>query len=711
MNPLFVIKMQKVAIIGGAGFIGSFLHKELSAKGFIVTAYDTIPSFPHIVQNRGRDIPVEELHKHDAVIYLGGLTGRPACNAVSEDKVIEENVEDVFEVGRKMLRNQCLIYASTATLLEGSLSTPVKEDWEIDPEKLDKYARSMYLREVKMKQLNVPTVGLRFGTVTGISPKQRYDLAVAMTRSAYLYNKIPMSHPKCRRAILWNRDLLKGVEAVLNGGIPSDHEVFHLASFNASVLEMAEKISEMTMIPIEQGEDAGDIGFSLDTSKIQERYGVTFEGTKDKLIRELIENIGHLCTSNISIEKECRVCKSKNTYAVLDMGFQPLANNYVNTPQHQDEYPLCLLRCKDCNHTQLNFTVKPEVMFRNYQYNSGTSRTLREYFARLVQKISTDMGKDVGVVLELACNDGSQLDEFKKLGWETWGVDPAVNIVDVGKKQGHNILTGFWGVDSFEFPTPDVIVAQNVLAHVPDPIRFLQACADAMNDDTYLYIQTSQCNMYRNGEFDTIYHEHLSFFTIASMMRATETCGLRITEVTKQPIHGTSYLFQIRKNTVAKDHSMQVISAYEEEKYIGMYTDAFYDGYQTQVQHVKSWVLNAIDMFVNKGIPIVGYGAAAKGMTLLNFFDIKNIEYIVDDATMKHGKYTPGKNIIITPPEKMGEDTRQEVCVMVLAWNFFDEISSKIQNLRSSSTTYMICPFPKQTIYVSDDQGVREYIM
>lgn len=702
--------MQKVAIIGGAGFIGSFLQKELQTSGYLVTAYDIVQSFSHIEVRRGRDIPAEELHQHDAVIYLGGLTGRPACNVVSEDVVYDENVTDVYEVGRKMLPTQCLIYASTATLLEGSLSTPVQEDWLIDPAKLDKYARSMYLRELKMKELDIPTVGLRFGTVTGISPKQRYDLAVAMTRSAYLYNKIPMSHPKCRRAILWNRDLLRGVQAVLAGGVPSGHEVYHLASFNASVLEMAEKISEMTMIPIEQGDDAGDIGFSLDTSKICQRYGVMFEGTKDVLIRELIENIGHLCTSTVTVDKQCRVCKNKNTYPVLDMGFQPLANNYINVPHRQDEYPLCLIRCKECNHTQLNFTVKPEVMFRNYQYNSGTSKTLRDYFASLVTKIKTDMGKDMGVVMELACNDGSQLDEFKKEGWETWGVDPAVNLVEVGKKQGHNILTGFWGVDKFEFPAPDVIVAQNVLAHVPDPIRFLQACADAMKDHTYLYIQTSQCNMYRNGEFDTIYHEHLSFFTIASMMRATEACGLRITEVTKQPIHGTSYLFQIRRNTVAKDHSMQVISAFEEEKYIGMYTDAFYEGYQAQVQNVKKWVMSTIDGFVGKNIPIVGYGAAAKGMTLLNFFDIKNIEYIADDASMKHGKYTPGKNILITPPERLSEDER-DICVMVLAWNFFDEISSKIQKLRPSQTTYMVCPFPTQRVYVSDSEGVREYIM
>lgn len=701
--------VSRIAIIGGAGYIGSFLYQELSKAGFLVTAYDIIKPFDHIMQCRGKDISEEEIQTYDVVIYLAGLSGRASCNGVSTEHVFQENIEDIMTLGGKMKDSQVLVYASSASLLEGSCATPAKEDYIVMEELLDSYASSMHLREQHIKGLHVPTIGLRFGTVIGISPRQRRDLVhVAMLRSAYLYNKITVHHPQCRRAILWMRDLLKAILAILLEDHHEGHQVYHLASFNTSIAEIADAVSTATVIPIELGDDAGLFGFSLDTSAIREKYKVSFSGTQDVIVKELIENIGHLCMDDITVDKQCRVCKGDNTYTILDMVSQPLANNYVNIPQRQDEYPLCLIRCKDCNHTQLNFTVKPEVMFRNYQYNSGTSLTLRNYFATLAQKIKTDTGYENARVLELACNDGSQLDEFKKIGWETWGVDPAENIVQEGRKMGHTILSGFWGVDEFDIPTPHAIVAQNVLAHVPDPIRFLKHCERVMQDHTYLYIQTSQCNMYRNGEFDTIYHEHLSFFTIASMMRAAEECGLSITEVTKQPIHGTSYLFQMRKRTAIPDHSVQAVSALGEERAVGLYTDEFYKEYQQRVMGVKTWVLSTLSSFAKRGVPIVGYGAAAKGMTLLNFFDITNIEYIADDAPMKHGKYTPGKNFLICPPTTLQKDKR-ELCIVVFAWNFFEEISSKITWIREGLVTYLVKPFPEQEVFILDSDGLRPY--
>lgn len=695
---------MKLAIIGGGGYIGSFLHKELSTQ-YDVRVFDIVPTFSHVHQVRGADIATEVLQTFDVVIYLAGLSGRASCLQVSEKEVFEENIEDLLTLGRRLLPSQRLIYASSASLLEGSHDTPAQESYPIQETLLDPYARSMHQREQHVKTLSVPTVGLRFGTVIGVSPKQRHDLVhIAMVRSAYLQNIIRVQHPRCCRAILWMQDLLQAVSALLrNPSSWTGHKVYHLASFNATIRSIAEAVSVHTNIPLELGEDGGIFGFSLDTTAFETDFAFTFHGTQERVLQELTENIGHLCMDDkevsSQITQECRVCKGAHTHVILDMGKQPLANNYVQLPFRQDEYPLCLIRCKDCQHTQLNFTVRPEVMFRNYQYNSGTSRTLREYFATLATKILTDTQQEKGIVLELACNDGSQLDEFRKMGWETYGVDPAENLVQRGREMGHAIFSGFWGVDEFpEIPVPDVIVAQNVLAHVPDPIRFLRHCSRVMNDHTYLYIQTSQCNMYRNGEFDTIYHEHLSFFTIASMMKAAEMCGLSITEVTKQPIHGTSYLFQMRKQTVVPHHLPSVMEARQEEAEVGLYSDAFYDTYRERVMHIKQWVCSKLAEFAQQGIPWVGYGAAAKGMTLLNFFDVHGMEYIVDDATMKHHKYTPGKNIIILPPTRLQEDKRTLV-VVVFAWNFMEEILQKVKSLREGTKTYILQPFPNQCVF------------
>jgi SAM-dependent methyltransferase len=507
---------------------------------------------------------------------------------------------------------------------------------------------------------------------------------------------ITVQNPVCSRAILWIEDLYRAFETIIQNRPSIGHHIYHVASFNDTVEGVAKAVSAHTDIGITiDSTDETNGGFSLDTARFEKDFSFEFKGTNDIIIEQLIENISSLCCDNQSLTLNCRVCKSDNTVTILDMGTQPLANNYVHCPSVQAEYPLCLIRCPECFHTQLNYVVKPEVMFRNYQYNSGTSSTLCKYFEYLADKIIVDTKIEKGIVIELACNDGSQLDYFKAKGWQTYGVDPAENIIKIGREKGHQIYSGFWGKDEFsEIPTADVILAQNVLAHVPDPIAFLAHCSKTMGTHTFLYIQTSQCNMYVNGEFDTIYHEHLSFFTIASMMKAASSCGLSIMDVSKQPIHGTSYLFKMR---IGNDHSPSVYEMMNQEKSIGLYSDIFYESYRNRVEEIKQWVGTTLKGFVDKNITVIGYGAAAKGMTMLNYFDITNVEYIIDDATMKHNKYTPGKNILILPPSILSLEERP-LAVFVFAWNFIEEITNKIKSYRNGKPTFIIQSFPFQTV-------------
>jgi 2-polyprenyl-3-methyl-5-hydroxy-6-metoxy-1,4-benzoquinol methylase len=386
---------------------------------------------------------------------------------------------------------------------------------------------------------------------------------------------------------------------------------------------------------------------------------------------------------------------------VLDLGKQPLANNFVSEPCEQPTYPLILSRCKECFHTQQDFTVPPEQMFSTYQYISGTSKTLCRYFSWLSEHIIKEypITNRKRIVMELACNDGSQLDEFKKRGWDTIGVDPAKNIGEIAKSKGHDIHVAFWGSEKVSINTlPDVIIAQNVLAHVPDPVLFMKACHNYMANHSSLYIQTSQCNMYENGEFDTIYHEHLSFFTVSSMRRLAKETGLIITHVEKTPIHGTSYLFTLKRNDA--DEYLQIDSTVEELiKYeTPFYQDSFFNTYKQRIYNVQKWVQQISKEFIEKNYTLIAFGAAAKGMTLLNFFSINQyITYIVDDAYMKQGKYTPNSNIIIRHPSVLKDDTRK-IAVIILAWNFMDEISLKISEWRKNKNTVLIIPYPQQII-------------
>lgn len=684
---------MRICIIGGSGYIGSYLTSKLSLDNTV----DVFDIKSTVVNLKGGDIPDTVIQDYDIIIYLAGLSTRVACIKNDKDVIFVENVEDIMAVGKKMLPTQLLIYASSASILEGSKQTPVNENYEVQLDLLDPYATSMYNRECNIKKLEIPTIGLRFGTVIGISRTQRLDLIhIAMLRSAYMMNMITVQNPLCSRAILWIEDLYNAINTIIQNRPSIGHHIYHLASFNDTVEGVAKAISAHTDICITTDKNYDEIGgFSLDTTRFEKEFSFEFKGTNDVIIKQLIENISSLCSDNQSLTLKCRVCSSENTVTILDMGTQPLANNYVHRQSVQAEYPLCLIRCPECFHTQLNYVVKPEVMFRNYQYNSGTSSTLCKYFEYLTDKIIVDTKIEKGIILELACNDGSQLDYFKEKGWQTYGVDPAENIIKIGREKGHQIYSGFWGKDKFvEIPTPDVILAQNVLAHVPDPIAFLTHCAKEMGTHTFLYIQTSQCNMYANGEFDTIYHEHLSFFTIASMMKAASSCGLSIVDVSKQPIHGTSYLFQMR---IGSEHSQAVYEMMNAEKSIGLYSDVFYEAYKNRVEDIKQWVGTTLKGFVDKNITVIGYGAAAKGMTLLNYFDIQNVEYIIDDATMKHNKYTPGKNILILPPSKLALDERP-LAVFVFAWNFIDEITNKIKSYRNDKPTFIIQSFPFQTV-------------
>jgi 2-polyprenyl-3-methyl-5-hydroxy-6-metoxy-1,4-benzoquinol methylase len=404
--------------------------------------------------------------------------------------------------------------------------------------------------------------------------------------------------------------------------------------------------------------------------------------------------------SNCKKKNFCRTCLNENLKILLDLGSQPLANSYHNNIEKLESYPLCLMLCDKCYHTQLSHIVNPDIMFKNYIYVSGTSHTLRKYFEWLATKIineTRDITPSKPKILELACNDGFQLDYFKIKGWETWGVDPAENLHILSTSKGHNVKCRYWGVDvANELNTLyDIILAQNVFAHLDDVDGFLEACKIVMKPQTKLYIQTSQCNMYNNNEFDTIYHEHLSFFSAKSMSKVVSRHGLRIEHICKTPIHGTSYLFTITFGEINTDQAKQFIKKEESD---GRYNMTLYNIYRNNCQDIIQELQNVIIKYRSSGCKIIGYGAAAKGNTLLNWTNIK-LDYIIDDNNLKQGLYTPGMNILIKNPKAIS-DENDNLVIIPLAWNFYDEIVNKILALRKEcKETTVIKYFPKIEIF------------
>lgn len=379
--------------------------------------------------------------------------------------------------------------------------------------------------------------------------------------------------------------------------------------------------------------------------------------------------------------KKCVVCKRSDALKkYLDFGPQPLANSY-HYGMNLDYYPLAVQFCENCCHTQLTASVDPKEMFEHYLYISDTSKTLTNYFESLCEKILARNESKQLDVLEIACNSGLFLEMFAKKGMNCFGVDPAINLRDMSKKRNLDVLVEFWNEGTAEKlsqeKTFDIICAIHVLPHVPDPVAFLRSCKKVMRPDGKIYIQTSQCNMFDNNEFDAIYHEHVSYFTATSFGRMASDLGLKITGAWKAPIHSMCFVFELsHAEENCKDFVDMCIHEIENKR------DIFesYVQFSENAQKIKNDLLQSINNFRKRKVKVVGYGASAKGNTLLNWLGCK-LDYIVDDNNLKWGYLTPGMNIPIVAPTQLYNEP-SAVAIVCLAWNFFDEIH---QNVKSNT--------------------------
>jgi 2-polyprenyl-3-methyl-5-hydroxy-6-metoxy-1,4-benzoquinol methylase len=393
--------------------------------------------------------------------------------------------------------------------------------------------------------------------------------------------------------------------------------------------------------------------------------------------------------------QKCRCCNS-SVSCILDLSEQPLANSYHKIDECLSSYPLKLNLCNNCFHLQLSVVVNPDLMFKNYLYVSGTTETLRNYFDFFskftVQRFKSYSSRKPINVLDIACNDGSQLDSYKKIGLITYGIDPAENLYKLSSIN-HNIVCDYFSSEKLK-ENFDIIVAQNVFAHTDNIETFLNDCNKKLNADGLIYIQTSQANMIINNEFDTIYHEHLSFFNTLSMKHIVEKCGLKLNNVFKFDIHGTSYVFEIGK--YSKDTNIK--SILDQEKKIGLYRKKTYNLFSKNAKKITKDLKISIETYKKNGYKIIGYGAAAKGMTLLNFGKIK-LDYIIDDNPLKTSLLTPGMDIPIESISILNEMKNDKIVFVPLAWNFFDEICKRIKNVRTSGDDLFLMYFPTIKVY------------
>jgi SAM-dependent methyltransferase len=380
---------------------------------------------------------------------------------------------------------------------------------------------------------------------------------------------------------------------------------------------------------------------------------------------------------------KCRVCNSKRLIPYLDLGLMPLSNNLAESSTdkiHGEKYPLKVLLCKNCGLSQLSIVIPPEKMFSHYVYRSSISKSYVNHCRDMAisLKAKHNLNSD-SFHIDIAGNDGALLEQFKQvIGHNILNIDPAVNLTAICDAAGIPTLTDFWGMGVAKkivnsFGNADLITATNVFAHVDNVREFLEAAKYVLKPTGVLVLEFPYLIDFIEGkEFDTIYFEHLSYFSIYPITLLCHEIGLNVLHVEKQNIHGGSVRVTIGQGS--EDNS--VYEFVRNERY--NYSDI--ERYHQFASDVQLTIKNfRYGLYSLKGV-VAGFAASAKGNTLLNAAGVTVglIRYIVDQTPEKIGKYSPGTHIPIVSLEDMMR--KPPDYLVILSWNFAKEIMDKVRN-------------------------------
>lgn len=408
--------------------------------------------------------------------------------------------------------------------------------------------------------------------------------------------------------------------------------------------------------------------------------------------------VGHLTAR----QTECLACGEEALVPCLDLGDQPPANLLAQTEADEvSPVPLALQRCGRCGHGQLSHVVPPDLLFRHYLYRSGTSGTLLEYFRWFCGHAETMVPKG-GRVLEIAANDGSLLELFAQQGFECTGVDPAENIVAESTAEGMRLIADFFPTSAIEGERFDLMVGLNVLAHTPDPLAMLRGVATHLNDAGVAVFQTSQARMLERGEFDTVYHEHYSFFTPESLRALANRAGLHVHRTSLTAIHGTSFVFVLSRDAQAQIRQ----GAFEtgqfaldpEESRGALETvdqrniEPLYARFAATARARMTEVREAIEAKRSSGYTIVMVGVAAKAITFARAAGL-TFDLAVDEAPEKVGLFVPGLGLQISHLRETNEVAGPTLFVLT-AWNFATELERKVRAEALDAAPEFLTYFP-----------------
>jgi hypothetical protein len=400
----------------------------------------------------------------------------------------------------------------------------------------------------------------------------------------------------------------------------------------------------------------------------------------------------------------CRACGQAALRRFLELGQQPLANAFLRSSAEfagEQRFPLDLYFCTTCSLVQLADVVDPEVLFAEYIYVTGTSTTIAEHNRRYARAVIDEMGLNgEDLVVEIASNDGSLLACFRDLGVRILGVEPARNIAGVAVSRGIPTENRFFTRDEgsalrASHGKAAAVIGNNVLAHVDDTAGFLQGAAALIDETGAVIVEVPYAReMLERVEYDTVYHEHLCYFSVTALKRLGEAAGLGIVRVDEVPVHGGSVRVWFQPGARPGPTTMQFLDA---EQRNGLATYAAWERFAERTRSQRDELRTLLRRLTSEGKRLAGYGAPAKGNTLLNYcgIGVDLVPYTVDRNPLKVGTFTPGMHLPVRPASTLIEDMPDYV--LILAWNFADEIVQQ-QAAYSAAGGRFIVPIPAPRI-------------
>lgn len=400
------------------------------------------------------------------------------------------------------------------------------------------------------------------------------------------------------------------------------------------------------------------------------------------------------------MSETCRLCGEAHLEHVLDLGEVPLANALLASADEPfKRFPLGLSVCDDCGLAQLTHEVRGTELFqKDYPYFSGTSRHFREHFRWIARKNFLNLLVDDDTVCDVGCNDGTLLDYYRERGCRTAGFEPSSIHAEIASGKGHDVRNTFLSTASAGdyADAYRLIHCHNVLAHVDDLLDFLRAVKTLLAPGGTFVVEAPYARHLVDGlQFDQIYHEHKCYFTLKTLSFALESCGLFSYNVFRTPVHGGSLLLLARQEP-ADGGSPALDYLDGQEKLDLVNYPVFYQGLRPRLDVLERSLRNLLAKHQSEGRRVIGFGAPAKATTLLNVLGVSDqLDSIVDHTPAKQGKFVPGTGLEIRDP-KMLDARAGGVDFLVLAWNWFDEILHRSEDLRTVGARFINpLPFPR----------------